>query len=140
MRNDKKAVTLLEMVFVLVLVGAIIIALIPKVFQVFEFSRSAEAINVISAIRSSLDRCFLRKGGYKFCTDDWDLLDIGDPGLVPNTYFDYEIQILDVPDLFDIIAVRNSLDGGEAGDMVIFTFHKDGSVTKSGTGKFINVQ
>ena len=88
MSGIKKGFTLIELLVVVLIIGILASIAIPQYFKVVEKSRVAEAMSVISAIKSAEER-FLAKGG--LYTSDFTQLDISyagmTPALIPTKFF-----------------------------------------------------
>ena len=78
MSRNKKGFTLIELLVVVLIIGILASIAIPQYFKVVEKARVAEAMSMISAIKSSEER-FLAKGGAY--TSDFTQLDILYPGM-----------------------------------------------------------
>ena len=59
--RNKSGFTLLEIIIVIIIVGVLASVALPRLFSTIEFSRSAEAINTLGVIRSSVLRCGLMR-------------------------------------------------------------------------------
>ena len=78
MNINRKGFTLIELLVVVLIIGILASIAIPQYFKVVEKSRVAEAMSVISAVKSAEER-FLAKGGNY--TSDFTQLDISYPGM-----------------------------------------------------------
>ncbi|MDZ4241217.1 MAG: prepilin-type N-terminal cleavage/methylation domain-containing protein, partial [Candidatus Omnitrophota bacterium] len=84
-----KGFTLLEIIIVIIIVGVLASLALPRFFSTVEYSRSTEALSSVSAIRQSMERCYLQRNGtYTGCVD-FTVLDLNNPGLSPNAHFTY---------------------------------------------------
>ena len=129
--------TLLEIIIVIIIVGVLASLALPRFFATVEFSRSTEAFASLTAIRGSLERCYLqRNASYSGCTD-FTLLDIEDPGQAPNAHFAYSIQNPGAIG-YTIIATRNSIDGGDGSSTIVVT-QTSTQVLRTGTSKFQSI-
>ncbi len=73
MKNNKKGFTLIELLVVVLIIGILASIAIPQYFKVVEKARVAEAMSVISSIKSAEERYLARGGTY---TGDLTQLDI----------------------------------------------------------------
>jgi len=136
-QNNKSGFTLLEIIIVIIIVGVLASLALPRFFSTVEFSKSTEALASMSSIRQSIERCFLASAGtYVGC--DIDTIDLENPGNSPGTHWTYVVSNQAV-DTYDVIATRNSYDGGVAGDTITISQDANG-VTKVGTGPFIGIR
>lgn len=117
--KERKGFTVLELIVVLIIVAVLASISLPRFFKVIESSRSAEALISISALRQAMERCYLQNNGsYLNCT--LNKLSIENPGNSPNSHFTYQVVngsavLPSSPTFFSIGAIRNTLDGGNAG-------------------------
>ena len=109
----RSAFTLLEVIVVIIIVGALASLALPKFANLIEASRTTEAIAMVSSIRVGLERCYLmRDGSYQDCDswwgDDssWGNLGIGNPSRAPNSHFRYEVRT--GKDYYAILCMRMS--------------------------------
>jgi len=82
MSTNKKGFTLIELLVVVLIIGILASIAIPQYFKVVEKARVAEAMSVISAVKSAEER-FLAKGGAY--TADFTQLDILYPGMTATS-------------------------------------------------------
>ena len=141
----KNAFSLVELVIVIIIMGVLASLALVRFFKLTEFSRSVEGINGIRVIRNSIERCYLMTVDYQKCLlnspgPDPNDLDIEDPSTTPGTHFTYKVNPMGNPFKYRITATRNNLDGGAAGDIILFTYREDGTITRSGTGAFIGIK
>jgi prepilin-type N-terminal cleavage/methylation domain-containing protein len=136
--KNNKGFTLLEIIIVIIIIGVLASLALPRFFATVEYSRSTEALNSISALRQSLERCYLQNNGdYSAptaCNNGDGTLDIADPGLSPNAHFTYAITDQSATD-YTITALRNGVDNGD-GTSTIVVAQTGGSITRTGTGVF----
>ena len=78
MKNVRKGFTLIELLVVVLIIGILASIAIPQYFKVVEKSRTAEAMSLISSIKSAQERYLARGGTY---TSDFTKLDIMYPGM-----------------------------------------------------------
>ena len=132
--KNKSGFTLLEIIIVIIIVGILASLAMPKFFKTVEYSRSAEALTNLGAIRRAMDVCYQPTQNYAPCTD-FTKLSVEDPGLMFGAHWTYTWTIAP-PSAFVITAARNAVDGGVAADKI--TIDQDGK--KIGTGNFQNIQ
>lgn len=88
MNKIRKGFTLIELLVVVLIIGILASIAIPQYFKVVEKARVAEAMSVISAIKSTQERYLARGGVY---ATDFTTLDISYPGMVagnlPTKFF-----------------------------------------------------
>ena len=73
MKNNKKGFTLIELLVVVLIIGILASIAIPQYFKVVEKARVAEAMSLISSVKSAEERYLARGGVY---TSDFTQLDI----------------------------------------------------------------
>ena len=61
--QSTKGFTLLEIIIVIIIVGVLASLALPRFFSTVEFSRSTEAMGSMSALRQSMERCYLANSG-----------------------------------------------------------------------------
>jgi prepilin-type N-terminal cleavage/methylation domain-containing protein len=148
----QKGFTLLELLIVMVVVGSLMTLAIPRLGAMVEISKSAEAIKGISLAHQSIERCFLwgSPSRYQEC-DEFDELDIDDPGNSPGSIFDYETKdwIWNDPNItYTIKATRNDIVGGgggcraDVGDehWIEITYSSNARIVKRGGGFYKNLR
>jgi prepilin-type N-terminal cleavage/methylation domain-containing protein len=88
MKNVRHGFTLIELLVVVLIIGILASIAIPQYFKVVEKSRVAEAMSLISAIKSAEERYLAKGGSY---TADFTQLDISYPGMtatgIPTKFF-----------------------------------------------------
>ncbi len=135
---ERQGFTLLEIIIVIIIVGVLASLALPKFFRTVEYARSTEALTSISAIRQSVERCYLMRGGtYVGCT--LANLDLEDPTDSPNAHFSYILLTPGGGVDFMITAMRTSRDGGTVGDVVNLR-QVGGTILRFGTGAFSGIQ
>lgn len=96
MKNTKKGFTLIELLVVVLIIGILASIAIPQYFKVVEKSRVAEAMSLISSIKSAQERFLARGGSY---TSDFTKLDITYPdmtaGAIPTKFFSAKVVASD---------------------------------------------
>ena len=139
---------------VVIIIGVLVTVALPRLFGVVEFSRSAEAFAMIATFRAAWERCLLRQDLWNescACVDDdcsdWSCFDIGDPNNLAGAgaHFVYDVDVCGGNNAtMGIKATRNTLDGGNAGDVIklaiIYDDLMQGEViNKCGTGAFKSI-
>lgn len=141
--NNKSGFTLLEIIIVIIIIGVLASLALPKLFATVEYSRSAEALNNIVALRGAVDRCFTQTGDYQECTDPATDYDIANPNAVTGRLFDYTVTANGATGGYDIEAERNGTQysGQNANSTITLTYDAaTQAATKVGTGDFINIK
>ena len=133
----KTGFTLLEIIIVIIIVGVLASLALPRFFKLVEYSRSAEALVSLSAVRQSMERCYLQRNTYVGCTP-FTSLDLEDPANSPNSHFTYNVPV-QTGTTFTVRATRNTRDRGMAGDQIDLALTAT-SMTKSGTGNFAGIK
>ncbi len=78
MSDLKKGFTLIELLVVVLIIGILASIAIPQYFKVVEKARVAEAMSIISSVKSAQERYLARGGMY---TSDFTKLDISYTGM-----------------------------------------------------------
>ena len=78
MNRNRKGFTLIELLVVVLIIGILASIAIPQYFKVVEKARVAEAMSLISSIKSAEERYLTRGGAY---TQDFTQLDVSYPGM-----------------------------------------------------------
>jgi prepilin-type N-terminal cleavage/methylation domain-containing protein len=81
MKNIRQGFTLIELLVVVLIIGILASIAIPQYFKVVEKARVAEAMSVISSIKSAEERYLARGGVY---TSDFTKLDISYPNMTAS--------------------------------------------------------
>lgn len=142
--KNKSGFTLLEIIIVIIIVGVLASLALPRFFSTVEYSRSTEALTSFTALRQSMERCYLqRSGSYANC-NNINNLDVENPANSPNAHFSYSLTDTGgsgSPSAtgYRIVATRGSRDGGD-NTSTIFIDQTSTGVTRGGTGKFIGIQ
>jgi prepilin-type N-terminal cleavage/methylation domain-containing protein len=134
----RKGFTLLELIIVIIIVGAIASLALPRFFRVVEFSRSTEALVAMSAIRQALERCYIMKSGTYIGCGNFAGMSLDDPGTLPNAHFTYSVANQSATG-YKITATRNTYEGGSTSSKIILT-QTATSVMRSGEGAFAGLQ
>ena len=135
LKNNKSGFTLLEVIIVIIIVGVLASLALPRFFKTVEYSRATEALQNLSAIRQSLQRCYLAKSNNYTNCDAANLadLDIDDPSTAVQSHFTYAIAA--GVSTFTITATRNNLDGGNDTDTI--TLNEAGA--RAGSGNYTGI-
>ncbi len=133
--NKKSGFTLLEIIIVIIIIGVLASLALPRFFKTVEYSRATEALSHLSAIRQSVNRCFLTANTYAGCT--LANLDVDDPSAAAGTHFTYVVNIPGTAGTpFTVVATRNGFEGTNAGD----TIEIDDTGVKRGTNQYSGVR
>ncbi len=141
LKQNKSGFTLLEIIIVIIIVGVLASLALPRFFATVEFSKSTEALNALSVLRQSMERCYLAASGtYNPASGACNVanLDVEDPGLSPGARFTYAASGQSATG-YVLTATRNTVDGGTSGDLITVTQTSTG-VTRAGTGKFVGIK
>ena len=88
MNNNRKGFTLIELLVVVLIIGILASIAIPQYFKVVEKARVAEAMSMISSVKSAEERFLARGGSY---TADFTQLDISSANMtataIPTKFF-----------------------------------------------------
>ncbi len=138
--NKKSGFTLLEIIIVIIIVGVLASLALPRFFSTVEFSRSTEALTSMTALRQSLERCYLANAGSYTGTTPCLItnLDLEDPGTSPGNHFTYTISGQSATG-YTVLATRNTRDGGSATGKITLTQTSTG-VTRTGEGAFVGIK
>ncbi len=137
LKQNKSGFTLLEIIIVIIIVGVLASLALPRFFATVEFSKSTEALNSMSTLRGSMERCYMASAGtYVGCTIT--SLDVADPGTSPGARFTYSATDQTATS-YSLVATRNTVDGGTSGDLIRVVQTSTG-VTRSGTGAFVGIK
>ena len=135
--NNKSGFTLLEIIIVIIIVGILASLALPRFFSTVEYSKSTEAFAGMTALRQSMERCYLQAGGnYTACTLAG--LDVENPQNSPGAHFTYAIAGQGLTG-YAITGTRNTSDGGDGTSTITLTQTSKG-VTRAGTGKYAGVR
>jgi prepilin-type N-terminal cleavage/methylation domain-containing protein len=135
--NKKSGFTLLEIIIVIIIVGVLASLALPRFFSTIEYSRSTEALSAISALRQSVERCYLSNGGtYAGCVIG--AIDLDDPANSPGNHFTYTI-IPNGTAGYTVRAERNATEGGTLSDHITL-IQAPAGVTRTGTGSFAGIK
>ena len=94
MKNHRSGFTLIELLVVVLIIGILASIAIPQYFKVVEKARVAEAMSLISSVKSAEERFLARGGTY---TQDFTQLDISyanmTPTAIPTKFFGATVSI-----------------------------------------------
>ena len=141
MKRNNKGFTLLEIIIVIIIVGVLASLALPRFFATVEFARSNEALTNMSALRQSMERCYLAGGGtYAPASGSCDTpnLDISDPSNNPGTLFTFAIANQSATG-YTITATRNTVSSGSTSSAITLT-QAAGGVTRAGGPAFIGIK
>lgn len=129
-QKNNKGFTLLEIIIVIIIIGVLASLALPRFLKTVEYSRSAEALSHLSALRQSMDRCYASANTYVGCDlAGFAALDVENPTTIPGSHFGYAFNGAVGATTFAIIATRNSIDGGDS----LSEIHIDQSGSKAGS-------
>jgi prepilin-type N-terminal cleavage/methylation domain-containing protein len=74
MKNNRKGFTLIELLVVVLIIGILASIAIPQYFKVVEKARVAEAMSLISSVKSAEERYLARGGMYTSNFTDLDIM------------------------------------------------------------------
>ncbi len=137
--KQKKGFTLLEIIIVIIIVGVLASLALPRFFSTVEFSRSTEALTSFTALRQSMERCYLSAGGTYTTCNNLDNLDLENPSNSPGHHFTYSLPTAPTTKSYTLQATRGTLDGGTTTDWIRLFVDSNG-VTRKGTGKFVGIK
>lgn len=135
--RNQHGFTLLEIIIVIIIVGVLASLALPRFFSTVEYSRSTEAMNALGIIRESIVRCGVISDNVVGC-DNFPALDMDDPSVEPGSHFSYQIAV-SAANSFTVTAIRNTINGGTAGDTVALSVSATGQA-RSGTTAFSSIK
>lgn len=142
MKNFKSGYTILEIMIVLVIIGVLAGVALPKLFNRVEFARSAEAMASLGEIKGAIEACAMSANNNFSGCIDYAAIDMADPSYNASTnataYFSY--AFITAPNSFQIVATRNTMDNGSAGDTITLARNANGAFIRSGTTAFVGIQ
>ncbi len=136
---NKKAFTLLEVIIVIIIVGVLAALGLPRMYRMIEYSRSAEALNIMMQLRRSFEHCHGLSGSAVYNCDISQSFLTPDLNM-PNSHFTYSIDIASDGTSYTLCATRNTLDGGDNTSQICFVQVLDEVLEKFGTGVFAGFQ
>ena len=140
LKNNKSGFTLLEIIIVIIIVGVLASLALPRFFATVEFSKSAEALQAMAFVRSSMERCYLAAGGTYNPASGCTIanIDVANPGTAPGARFVYLVGSQSATG-YTIRATRNLVDGGDGVSNITLTQSAAG-VTRMGTGVYVGIK
>ncbi len=139
--NKKSGFTLLEIIIVVIIIGVLASLALPRFFKMVEYSRSAEALNSITAIRGAVERCELRLG-LANCNSFANLA-LENPTTAPNSHWTFTIAV-NSPNTgsYQITATRNTNEDtttAVGGRITVAVDPNAGTMTRTGTGQYSGI-
>jgi len=137
LKKNTSGFTLLEIIIVVIIVGVLASLALPKFFSTVEFSRAQEGLSALATVRGGLERYYVSKGN-TYSGALTSNIDTGDPlAGQPNAHF--AISVVSATGAgYTIRAIRNTVDGGTAGDQINI-IQTTGGITRSGTTAFAGI-
>ncbi|MCX5687433.1 MAG: prepilin-type N-terminal cleavage/methylation domain-containing protein [Candidatus Omnitrophica bacterium] len=86
-----KGFTLLELLFVIIIIGILITVALPQYMAAIEKARSVEAVINVGAIRVALDRYWYQNGALPV-DDNFATLDIDNSNAIANRLYTYSFK------------------------------------------------
>ena len=137
-KRQNQGFTLLEVIIVIIIVGVLSSLALPRYVSTVEYSRSTEALNMFSALRESMERCYSVQKDYTNCT--LSKIDFADPSGNAKSHFGYA-STTNTASGYSITATRNStLDSGDGTSTIVLTYDETNGATRSGTSKFAAIK
>jgi prepilin-type N-terminal cleavage/methylation domain-containing protein len=141
--------TLLEILVVIIIVGALAGVAMPMLFKNVERSRGAEALTTLGLIKRAIDACSMQFAQDPSYCNDFDKIGMTDPSGsagAAGAHFNYNIVNVarswatgsPLPQM-TLQATRNTLDNGTAGDNIVLDL-SDGVIFYAGTGAFSGIR
>ena len=142
MTEHKSGFTLLELLIVIIITGVLAGIAMPQLFRNIEHSRATEALESIGNIKRSVEACAMQfNNNYTSCSN-FSAIAMTDPSYSSTTnassHFVYTITT--AATTFQIVATRNTIDSGTAGDQVTLSRTATGAVNRAGTTAFTGIQ
>ena len=138
LRNNKSGFTLLEIIIVIIIVGVLASLALPKLFQNITFSKSAEAMNMIGAMRRAIQNCSVMTGSWD-TTNCRTLASIGYADPYSTTKFDYCATYAAGTDELTIIADQTKTAACAGADTITYVIDMSNDqldMTRTGAGAF----
>jgi len=132
---NNKAFTLVELVVVLITISVLVSLAMLKFVDLTESMKAKEAYSNMSRIKQRIEFCYSATESYLNCAEDktaWES-DVTSA----QSHFSYDVVDITV-NTYTIIATRNNLNDGNAGDTVVLEADING-FTRSGTGAFSGI-
>ena len=136
--EKKGGFTLLEVIIVIIIVGVMASLALPRLFSTIEYSRSTEAFASIASVRSSMERCYLRRNNTYAACNVFANLDLQDPGTSPGSNFTYTWPVVPTASTYTLRATRTAANGGDNASQINVQ-NNGATITRSGTTVFAGV-
>jgi prepilin-type N-terminal cleavage/methylation domain-containing protein len=135
--KNKSGFTLIEIMIVVIIVGVLASLALPKFFSTVEYSRSQEALSAIATVRGGLERYYVSKGN-TYVGATTANIDTGNPlAGQSNAHFSITVDTTSAVG-YRIVALRNTVDGGNAAHTVLLT-QTATVITRGGTTAFAGI-
>ena len=139
--NKKSGFTLLEIIIVVIIIGVLASLALPRFFRMVEYSRTAEALTAITAIRGAVERCEYRLG--LGACNNWQNIALENPTDAPNSHWTYEIAVNSPSSgAYEITATRNDNEdtsSAASNDITVTVDPDAGTMTRTGTGPYVGI-
>ena len=143
MKHDRRSgFTLIEIIIVIIILGILAAVALPQITKNLETAKAAEAINMLGAAAKSVSDCFTITEDLTKC-DDWnptkpDMGLLAPVGTATNPLrFTYLWgAATGKGDVTDASTTLTATSISVAADTVVFTYHSNGSIDKTFTGHF----
>lgn len=142
MKKHHAGFTLMEVLIVIIIVGVLAGIAMPLLFRNIERSRATEALETVGEIRRSVEACAMQfNNNFTLCSN-FSSIAMSDPSYDASTnasaHFAYTITA--VATSFQVVATRNTLDSGTAGETVTMNRAATGAISRAGTTAFAGIQ
>lgn len=132
----------MEILIVIIIIGVLAGAALPQLFKNVESSRAAEALESIGATKRAIEACAMAfNNDFTTCVD-YSAIGMSNPSYSATTnagaHFSYAFTT--TATTFQVVATRNTLDNGTAGDRITLDRAATGAITRAGTTAFIGIQ
>ncbi len=139
--NKNSGFTLLEVIIVVIIVGVLASLALPRFFAMVEYSKAAEALNVVTSLRGAIERCELQHGIANCTHANWNNLGMEDPAGAANAHWSYTIS-QGGTGIYTITATRTTHDNSASSDgntITISVNNTTGAYSRTGTGPFSGI-
>jgi len=139
--NNRSGFTLLEVIIVLIIIGVLASLAIPRLLASLETARAQEALEMFVSVKRGMEQCSaMDQPAFHDFDDCTSLAGIGISAPGTDAHFSYNPpRVTASTRIYNITAVRNTLDGGTDGDTIWMDF-ASGTVTRGGTSAFAGIQ